>query len=68
MHKVAQAFPPDDGFLTDDERLALVMRYMQLPQASLAEIAQCLNRPTKAVAGLLAHGLKKVRKLRDISG
>ena len=68
MHKVAQAFPPDDGFLTDDERLALVMRHIRQPQASLAEIAQGLNRPTKAVAGLLARGLKKVRKLRDISG
>ena len=68
MPKLAQAFPPDDGFLMDDERLALVMRYMQLPQASLAETAQCLNRPTKAVAGLLALGLKKVRKLRDIAG
>jgi len=68
MHKVAQAFPPDDGFLTDDERLALVTRYMQQPQASLAEIAQCLNRPTNAVAGLLARGLNNVRKLRGISG
>ena len=31
MHKVAQDFPPDDGFLTDDERLALEMRYAQPP-------------------------------------
>jgi DNA-directed RNA polymerase specialized sigma24 family protein len=63
MPKVAQAFPPDDGFLTDDERLALQMRYAK--KASLAEIARRLDRPTKAVAFLLARGLVKLRKRPD---
>jgi hypothetical protein len=35
MHKVAQAFPPEDGFLTDDERIALEMRSAQPPPGGL---------------------------------
>jgi RNA polymerase sigma-70 factor (ECF subfamily) len=48
--------------LADDERVALEMRYLQDPPASLSEIAQHLQRPTaKAVAGLLARALEKLR-------
>src|SRR5262249_33456245 len=50
--------------LSDDERMALELRYLQEPRCSLPEIAQHLNRPTaKAVAGLLARGLEKLRGL-----
>jgi DNA-directed RNA polymerase specialized sigma24 family protein len=50
--------------LPDDERTALEMRYLQDPRCSLPEIAQALGRPTaKAVAGLLARGLAKLRGL-----
>jgi RNA polymerase sigma-70 factor (ECF subfamily) len=52
--------------LPEYERVALEMRYLQEPPASLAEIAQRLNRPTtKAIAGLLARGLER---LRDVMG
>ena len=50
--------------LSDDERAALELRYFQEPPWSLADIARQLNRPSaKAVAGLLARGLAKLREL-----
>ena len=50
--------------LPEDERTALEMRYLQDPRCSLPEIAKALDRPTaKAVAGLLARGLEKLRGL-----
>ena len=50
--------------LSGDERTALELRYLHEPRCSLPEIAQHLNRPTaKAVAGLLARALDKLRKL-----
>ena len=50
--------------LSDDERTAVEMRYLQDPSCPLREIARALNRPTaKAVAGLLARGLEKLRGL-----
>jgi len=50
--------------LSDDERAALELRYFQEPPWSLADIAKQLNRPSaKAVAGLLARGLAKLREL-----
>jgi len=40
------------------------MRYLQDPPCPLPEIARELGRPTaKAVAGLLARGLEKLRGL-----
>jgi RNA polymerase sigma-70 factor (ECF subfamily) len=58
-----------DAFTTlaDDERTALELRYLHDPRWSLAQIAEHLNRPTaKAVAGILARGLEKLREvLRD---
>jgi len=50
--------------LSEDERTALELRYLQEPPWSLEEIAKHLNRPSaKAVAGLLARGLKRLRGL-----
>jgi RNA polymerase sigma-70 factor (subfamily 1) len=50
------------GQLADEERTALELRYLCEPALSLPEIAKQLNRPTaKAVAGLLARALKKLR-------
>jgi RNA polymerase sigma-70 factor (ECF subfamily) len=50
--------------LSDDERTAVEMRYLRDPRCPLPEIAQALGRPTaKAVAGLLARGLEKLRGL-----
>jgi RNA polymerase sigma-70 factor (ECF subfamily) len=50
--------------LSDDERTAVEMRYLQEPRCPLPEIAKRLGRPTaKAVAGLLARGLEKLRGL-----
>jgi RNA polymerase sigma-70 factor (ECF subfamily) len=50
--------------LAEDERTAVEMRYLQDPPCPLPEIARKLGRPTaKAVAGLLARGLKKLRGL-----
>jgi RNA polymerase sigma-70 factor (ECF subfamily) len=50
--------------LSDDERTAVEMRYLQVPSCPLKEIARKLGRPTvKAVAGLLARGLEKLRGL-----
>ena len=53
--------------LSEDERTALELRYFQDPPWPLADIARRLGRPTpKAVAGLLARGLDKLRRhLRD---
>jgi RNA polymerase sigma-70 factor (ECF subfamily) len=49
--------------LREDERTALEMRYFHEPRCSLADIAARLQRPTtKAVAGLLARGLEKLRR------
>jgi len=55
--------------LSEDERTALELRYLQEPPWSLAEIAKHLNRPSaKAVAGLLSRGLERLRGLlRDRS-
>jgi RNA polymerase sigma-70 factor (ECF subfamily) len=54
--------------LSEDERTALELRYFQEPRWSLTAIADHLKRPTtKAVAGLLARGLDKLRKqLHDL--
>jgi RNA polymerase sigma factor (sigma-70 family) len=50
--------------LAPDERSALELRYLQTPPWSLPQIARQLNRPSsKAVAGLLARGLEKLREL-----
>jgi RNA polymerase sigma-70 factor, ECF subfamily len=50
--------------LPDDERTAVEMRYLRDPGCPLPEIARALGRPTaKAVAGLLARGLEKLRGL-----
>src|SRR5262249_36520898 len=50
--------------LSEDERSALELRYLQEPPWSLDEIAKYLNRPSaKAVAGLLSRGLKRLRGL-----
>jgi len=50
--------------LLDDERTALELRYMQEQPMSLVQIAQHLGRPSaKAVAGLLARGLAKIREI-----
>jgi RNA polymerase sigma-70 factor (ECF subfamily) len=50
--------------LAEDERTAVEMRYLQVPRCPLPEIAKQLGRPTaKAVAGLLARGLEKLRGL-----
>jgi RNA polymerase sigma-70 factor (ECF subfamily) len=50
--------------LSEDERTAVAMRYLQDPPCPLPEIARKLGRPTaKAVAGLLARGLEKLRGL-----
>lgn len=48
--------------LSQDERTALELRFLQSPPWSLGDIARHLNRPTaKAVAGLLSRGLSKLR-------
>jgi RNA polymerase sigma-70 factor, ECF subfamily len=50
--------------LSEDERAAVEMRYLQVPPCPLPEIAAALNRKTaKAVASLLARGLEKLRGL-----
>jgi RNA polymerase sigma-70 factor (ECF subfamily) len=50
------------GQLSPDERTAIELRYLQEPRWPLPEIARHLERPsTKAVAGLLARGLEKLR-------
>jgi hypothetical protein len=50
--------------LSEDERTAVEMRYLQDPPCPLPDIARALGRPTaKAVAGLLARGLEKLRGL-----
>jgi RNA polymerase sigma-70 factor (ECF subfamily) len=53
--------------ISDDERTALELRYLQEPAWSLEEIAKHLNRSSaKAVAGLLSRGLARLRGiLRD---
>src|SRR5215831_11742115 len=52
------------GRLSEDERTAVELRYLQVPPCPLPEIAAALNRPTaRAVAGLLARGLEKLRGL-----
>lgn len=49
--------------LPADERTALEMRFLREPACSLAAIAAHLNRPSaKAVAGLLARGLERLRQ------
>src|SRR5262249_57901701 len=50
--------------LPEDERTAVELRYLQVPPCPLPEVASALGRPTaKAVAGLLARGLEKLRGL-----
>ena len=50
--------------LTEDERRALELRYLQTPRCSLEDIARELQRPSpKAVASLLHRGLDKLRRL-----
>jgi RNA polymerase sigma-70 factor (ECF subfamily) len=52
------------AILSDDERASLELRYFHEPPCSLADIARQLNRPSaKAVAGLRARGLAKLREL-----
>jgi RNA polymerase sigma-70 factor (ECF subfamily) len=49
--------------LPEDERVALEMHYLQVPAVPLDEIATHLGRPSaRAVAGLLARGLERLRK------
>jgi RNA polymerase sigma-70 factor, ECF subfamily len=48
--------------LGEDERTAIELRYLEEPAWSLHQIAKQLKRPTaKAVAGVLARALKKLR-------
>jgi RNA polymerase sigma-70 factor (ECF subfamily) len=50
--------------LPEDERTALERRYLCQPPWPLSDIAADLGRPTaKAVAGLLARGLQRLRQL-----
>jgi RNA polymerase sigma-70 factor (ECF subfamily) len=50
--------------MPQEERVAVELRYLQEPRWSLPEIATHLGRPTaKAVAGLLARGLERLRGL-----
>jgi RNA polymerase sigma-70 factor (ECF subfamily) len=50
--------------LSEDERTALELRYLREHPLSLAQIAQHLGRPSaKAVAGVLARGLEKIREV-----
>jgi RNA polymerase sigma-70 factor (ECF subfamily) len=50
--------------LPADERTALELRYLTEPPVPLSVIAALLGRPgAKAVAGLLARGLARLRKL-----
>jgi RNA polymerase sigma-70 factor (ECF subfamily) len=52
------------GRLSDDERMALELRFFRVPPCPLAEIARLLNRPgTRAVSGLLYRGQEKLRLL-----
>jgi RNA polymerase sigma-70 factor (ECF subfamily) len=56
------------GQLSPDERSAIEWRYLQEPRRSLSDIARNLNRPsTKAVAGLLARALEKLRAVLRLS-
>jgi RNA polymerase sigma-70 factor (ECF subfamily) len=49
--------------LSEDERIAIHLRYFEDPPWPLSEIARRLKRPTaKSVAGLLARGLQKLRQ------
>ena len=49
--------------LAETERIALELRYMHDPPLSLAQIAEHLGRKhAKAVAGVLARGLKNIRE------
>ena len=50
--------------LPQDERTALELRYLSEPPVPLSAIAKQLGRPgAKAVAGLLARGLERLRNL-----
>jgi RNA polymerase sigma-70 factor (ECF subfamily) len=50
--------------LPPDERTALELRYLSEPPVPLVQIAEQLARPgAKAVAGLLARGLARLRQL-----
>ena len=52
--------------LPEDQRIAVTMRYLQTPPAPIAEIAAALERSVKAVSGLVARGLTRLRQiLRD---
>jgi RNA polymerase sigma-70 factor, ECF subfamily len=59
LQRVAKALDK----LSEAQRTALELRYLQEPPKSLAEIAQHLGRTEKAAASLLANGLAKLRKL-----
>jgi RNA polymerase sigma-70 factor (ECF subfamily) len=59
MVRVAAAL----GRLPDDQRSAVELHHMQ--GCPVAEVAQCLGRTERAVAGLLRRGLKKLRELLD---
>jgi RNA polymerase sigma-70 factor (ECF subfamily) len=48
--------------LPESQRRALILRYLQEPPCSLADIARRLGRTEKAAAGLLCRGLEKLRK------
>jgi DNA-directed RNA polymerase specialized sigma24 family protein len=57
--QLARALP----LLAVDQRIALELRYLHDPPASLADIAQRLERTEKAAAGLLCRGLARLREL-----
>ena len=49
--------------LSEDERTAVELRYLQQPRCRLDVIARHLGRPSaKAVSGLLERGLDKLRR------
>jgi RNA polymerase sigma-70 factor, ECF subfamily len=49
--------------LPDSQRMALMLRYLEQPPCSLADIARRMGRTEKAAAGLVCRGLEAIRKL-----
>jgi RNA polymerase sigma-70 factor (ECF subfamily) len=57
------------GRLSEDERLALELRFFRVPPCSFREIARLLNRPSaKAVSGLVYRGQERLRELLSEQG
>lgn len=48
--------------LPEDQRIAVMMRYLQQPASPVIEIAATLERTPKAVSGLIARGLTRLRQ------